>query len=64
MLFLDLVWPSCLICGFLLSSMFVSDRRFILKTCGRIQLLSTVEKVIQLAMAMGLGDVGNVSNLQ
>jgi len=43
------------------SSMFVSDKRFILKTCGNTQLLATVGKVIDLAKEhAGMDTVANV----
>uniref|UniRef100_A0A915DWN3 S-adenosylmethionine decarboxylase proenzyme n=1 Tax=Ditylenchus dipsaci TaxID=166011 RepID=A0A915DWN3_9BILA len=43
------------------SSMFISDRRFILKTCGNTQLLATVDKIMQLAREYsGMDAVANV----
>jgi S-adenosylmethionine decarboxylase len=42
------------------SSMFISKRRFILKTCGETTLLNAVEYLLKLAKRVGFSDVENV----
>ena len=39
------------------SSMFVTDRRIVLKTCGRSRLLKALDSIVRLAESCGLGIV-------
>ena len=48
--------------GYLLSesSMYVTERRFILKTCGQTTLLSALDLLLQLARSVGFSEVENI----